>query len=190
MLGSFLSWLGGGFNRMAATAAATGIFFVLYGGLPWEFVVDVVGHPAEWLLNGWVRLGAIIIGLALIFISLRWNMWSRRQNVVNELAEMLSSAIGDLLNRPIKSDIELGSFDSDFQTWCEKIKSKLEDHPSYFSKADIIHFERLGKVSKEIWGFAYRANETDTRHNHLLNMLSLKFDRLRDIINWTQQRTR
>ena len=175
---------------MAATGAATGIFFVLFGGLPWEFVVDVIMNPAEWLLTGWVRLGAIIIGLALIFISLRWNVWSRRQKVVNELADLLSSAIHDLLNRPIKSDIELGSLDAEFQIWCEKVISKCEDHPSYFSKADVIHFDRLGKVSKDKWDIAYRANPNDTRHNHLLNMLSLKFDRLRDIINWTQQRTR
>jgi hypothetical protein len=158
--------------------------------LPWELVVELIAQAPEYLLNGWARLGAIFVGFLLIIVSLRWNMWSRRQKIVGELAEALSAAIGELLNRPIHNDVELRHLDTDFQNWCNKVKSILENNPAYFSKADVIHFERLGKVSKGSWGIAYCANPNDTRHNHLLNMLSLKFDRLRDVINWAQQRTR
>ena len=183
--GSPLSWIGGGFARMAIAGILIGLFFLIFGMLPWEAFVKMATWLPQWVLNPWSRMGANVVGLLVIVVSLRWNMWSRRQKTVDELAEMLSSAIHDLLNRRIRTDAELDSLDADFQSWCARIKLTLEKHPAYFSKADVIHFDRLGAVSNEGWNIAF-----GHRHNRLLNVLSLKFDRLRDVMNWTQQRTR
>ena len=195
LTGSFKFWIGGGLNGMAATGVATGLFFVLYGGLPWEFVVGLTAQRPEWLLSGPARLGAIIIGLVLIIASLRWNMWSRRHRVVGELARQLLLATGSdlgggLLNPWIGSDADLDQFESEVQDWCDTVKSIMANNPAYFSEADIIHFDKVGKAPKDSWGFVYHPTPTDSVHEYLLNMLNLKCERLRDVINWVQQRTR
>lgn len=185
-----IRWIGGGISRTTSTGLVTGLFFIIFGSLPWELVADLITKSPDWLLSGWIRLGAVIIGLAIIGASLKFNVWSRKQKVVDELAEMLSDAIHDLLNRAVANDHELGKFEADFNAWCKKVVAKIEDSPAYFSKADKLHFERLGQVPVHVWGQAYKAMPNDGRHNHILCMLSVKFDRLRDVINWAQQRPR
>ncbi len=98
---------------------------------------------------------------------------------------MLSDAIHNLLNRKISSDQELDLLKKDYDSWCVQVVQKMQANTAYFSKADQLHFERLGRVPGEGWGIAF-----SSRHSHILNMLSLKFDRLRDIINWVQLRPR
>lgn len=188
-MGTFISWIGGGLGRAAATGCVVGIFFMLTGVLPWEFVVEMIVDPAYWLTNGFTRVMLVIVGLALIYSSLRWNVWSNKQKVINELAEELSWAIKELLNRPVSDDQELGRLESDIATWCDKVNGVLGNE-AFFTRADQIHFDRLGKVPVLRWKQAYRLDAADTRHDHALNMLSLKFDRLRDVVNWAQQRIR
>jgi len=144
----------------------------------------------DWVFGGWFKLILVVVGLVVIAASLKFNVWYSRQKAVNELSEMLSTAINQLLSRQISNDMELGQLKSDISSWCDEILAKIDQYPTYFSKSDRIHFDRLGAVPENDWGIAYKADNDDTRHRHQLNMLSLKFDRLRDIINWTQQRTR
>ena len=185
-----LRYAGGRLGGWVVSSLLLAVFTVIYGFTPQEAFVELLKDAPEWLTSGWFKLACVVLGLAIIVLSLKFNIWSQRQKVVDELAEMLSSAIHDLLNRPIQNDTQLGQLSSDHKHWCDEVGSKIEYHKAYFSKADKIHFERIGKVTEHSWGIAYKANQNDTRHNHLLNIISIKFDRLRDIINWTQQRTR
>ncbi len=89
-MGSFLSWIGGGIGRAAATGLVLGVIFLLTGLLPWEFAVELFADPPYWLINGFTKLILSILGLAIIYSSFRWNLWSRRQRAVDDLAEDLS----------------------------------------------------------------------------------------------------
>lgn len=174
---------------MAATGLCTGLFFLLTGLLPWEYAVELIVAPPYWLTNGFTRVALVVIGLAVIAGSLRFNVWSRKQMAIDDLAEDLSWAIHNLLNRKVKSDPDLDQVKADIDTWCDKISGKLENR-TFFTRADQLHFDRLGAVPNKGWDIAYMAHPNDGRHNYVLNNLNLKFDRLRDILNWTQQRTR
>lgn len=186
-----LRYAGGRIGRVAGGGFAFAIFTIIYGLTPGEAILELLKDLPEWLTSGWFKLACVVIGLAIITLSLRFNIWSQRQKVVDDLANMLSDAIRDLLNRKINNDMELGQLDADFIHWYKEVSAKIEYHKAYFSKADKVHFDFLGKVPEDIWStVAYQENSEDMRHNHLLNMLSMKIDRLRDVINWTQQRTR
>ncbi len=186
----FHLWLGGRFGAVALGGIIYGFFSVIYGATPGEAVAELLPLAPPWIFNPWFKLACVPIGLAIIWASLTYNVWSKRRKVVDELAEILSWAIHDLMNRQIQNDTELGQLDCDFHAWCSRVTKKIKDNPAFFSRADEIHFDRLGRVPGGLWDFAYRATPEDRRHDKLLNMLSLKFDRLRDVINWTQQRTR
>jgi hypothetical protein len=75
---------------------------------------------------------------------------------------------------------EIDKFDTDYRAWCDKVSSKLNNR-AFFTRADQLHFDRLGFVPPlQMSGHA--------RLDWLLGQLRLKFERLRDVINWTQQR--
>lgn len=186
----FHLWLGGRFGSIAITGLLIGAFTVTYGATPGAAMAELLSNLPAWLLNPWFKLALIPIGLFIIWASLTYNIWSQRRKIVDDLAEELSWAINDLLNRTIHNDADLDHLDVDFKKWGEKVTRKIGDNKAFFSKADRIHFERLGRVQKFKWNDSYCASTTDGRHDHIRNMLSLKLDRLRDIINWTQMRTR
>jgi len=105
---------------MAATGAATGVFFVLTGVLPWEYVVELIAAPPYWLTNGFTKITLVIVGVAIVIGSLHWNVWSHRQKVVDELAELSSKAIHNLLNRTISNDHDLARLTADINQWCQE----------------------------------------------------------------------
>jgi hypothetical protein len=109
---------------------------------------------------------------------------SLRQRAIDDLAEDLSWAIHNLLNKPVSNKTELSQWESDYRAWCQRVSAKLEKR-AFFTRADQLHFDRLG--------FVPPANSTGSfseRHEWLLSQLKLKFERLRDVINWTQIRKR
>jgi hypothetical protein len=118
----------------------------------------------------------LVLGLVVIGVSLHFNVWSLRQQAIDSLAEDVSWAIHNLLNRQVSSDAELVKWETDFGTWCERVSKKLENR-AFFTRADQLHFDRLGLVPSA--GFASSYN---TRHEWLVSQLGLKFDRLRDVI--------
>lgn len=180
--GSLLNWFGGGLTRMAGTAFATGAFFVLFGVMPIEFAKAFVANPPAWLMSGWTRLFVLLLGLAILGVAFNFNRWSRRQMAIDALAEELSWAIHNLLNsQPPASAITeeaLNAWDEKFKGWCNKVSDMLEDR-AFFSRADQLHFDRLGFVDQMRMSGVQRLD-------WLLSQLRVKFERLRDVIQWAQ----
>jgi hypothetical protein len=167
--GTLLSFIGGGISREAGIAIAIGAFFLLLARLLW---------PAG------VSIFVTLVGLALIAGSLWFNFWSQREAAIDELAEDLSWAIHDLLNRDPRpsTDAEMQKWQEDFDDWCARVNRKLENR-AFFTRADQLHFDRLGFITpiKTTGKLSF---------DFLLSILRLKFERLRDLINWAQQRRR
>ncbi len=78
-VGRFLDFIGGAIGRMVVAGLLFGIFAFLVGMTLPEFVAYVLEYPPKWIDNPWFRLGCIIIGLAAIWGSLSYNLWSRKQ---------------------------------------------------------------------------------------------------------------
>jgi hypothetical protein len=180
--GRLLDFLGGSIGRMAGTGLVTGLFFVAFGLTPSAAVIWILQNPPEFISSGWFRIGLLLIGMAIIWASLNFNRWSRRQKVIDALAEDLSWAIHDLLNRDPRpgTEAEIAKWESDYEEWCKRVSTKL-DNRAFFTRADQIHFDRLGFVRQV-------PIEAEPKMRWWLSQLSLKFDRLRDVINWSQQR--
>jgi hypothetical protein len=98
-VGSVLQFFDGAILRVALTGFIIGAFFILFGVLPWEFAARLLAEPPAWLLSGWLRLGALIIGLLIIYVTGRFNLWSTKQQAIDDLSEDISWAIHDLVNR-------------------------------------------------------------------------------------------
>ena len=96
----FWMWIGGAIGRVAGTGLVIGIFIVVYGAAPGQAVADLLTHLPPWLTNPWFRLALVVIGLFIIGASLHFNVWSLRQKAIDDLAEDLSWAISNLLNKP------------------------------------------------------------------------------------------
>jgi hypothetical protein len=182
-VGSLLQFIGGAIGRVAATGFLVGLFFVLAGMTPWELVANILQHPPRWLTSPWLNLSMVLVGLAVITFSLRFNQWSQRQTAIDALAEDLGWAIRHLLNRKPQptTEAEVEAWVKDFREWCGKVSKQLENR-AFFTRADQLHFDRLGFVDPVVM---------QGRHEGLnwhLSQLRLKFERLRDVINWAQQR--
>ena len=178
---SYISWP---FIRGAKALLLTGICLLGFGMTPIELASFIISSPPTWLSSIWLRLGMIIVGLALIFVSITYNIWSKKRQAIDDLAEDISWAIRDLVNRhitkPIPTAADVDAFERDYKEWCEKVSKKLEMR-AFFTKADQLHFDRLGFITP--------VNMTGVqKYDWLLSQLRLKFDRLRDVINWTQMR--
>lgn len=184
-----IDWIGGAVSRTAGTGLTGGAVFLLFGMTPAELVAYFYAKPPAWLMSGWTRLFLVILGLALIFASIRFNVWSERQKILDSLADDISWAIHDLVNRHNRlSPAELAlptyaaNLQKDYEAWCTRISEKLSNQ-AFFTRADRLHFDRLGFIDPVVM-------TTNPSANHTLSMLKLKFERLRDVIEWVQQRPR
>ena len=177
-------WVGGSIGRVAGTGLLIGIFIVVYGVTPGQAFADLLSHLPVWASNQWFRLSLVIIGLSVIAASLHFNVWSLHQASIDELAEDLSWAISDLLNKAVETEDEVASWESEYKEWCARITIKLENR-AFFTRADQLHFDMLGLVAPA--GFSGSFND---RHEWLVSKLKLRFERLRDVINWSQMRKR
>jgi hypothetical protein len=185
-VGTIIQFVGGSISRAVGTALVIGTFFVLVGVTPWEFVVQLIIKPPRWVTSSYFRLGILVIGLAIIWFSLTFNRWSTKQKVIDGLAEDISWAIDNLVNRMpgalSLSQQFLDDWNRDFEQWCSDVSKKLGNR-SFFTRADQLHFDYLG--------FVDRANlHQHSQWDRLLSMLRLKIDRLREVINWSQERRR
>jgi len=180
----FWMWIGGSITRVAGTGLVVGIFIVAYGATPGQAVADLVTQLPEGVTNPWFKLALVVIGLSLIGVSLHFNVWSLRQSAIDALAEDLSWAIDHLLNRAVANQSDVSAWDSDYRAWCQRVSSKLENR-AFFTRADQLHFDSLGFVPPANFGGSYNRH-----HEWLVSQLRLKFERLRDVINWTQMRKR
>jgi hypothetical protein len=184
-VGTILQFVGGSISRAVGTALVVGIFFVLVGVTPWEFVAEMIASPPRWIASPYFRISILILGLAIIWFSLTFNRWSAKQKIVDSLAEDISWAIDHLLNRSAGIDPDSKFIDDwkiDFDKWCAGVSAKLNNR-AFFTRADQLHFDYLGFIEPISF---YR----NLRLNHLLSELRLKIERLRDVINWAQERRR
>ena len=122
--------------------------------------------------------------LAVIWASLHFNVWSLRQRSIDALAEDMSWAIHNLLNRSVASQADLVTWQTDYKEWCGRVSQRL-DNRAFFTRADQLHFDRLGFVPPAALAISFNQH-----HAWLTAQLALKFERLRDVINWTQMRRR
>ena len=189
-VGGLLNFVGGSIGRVAGTGIATGLFMVAFGMSPAEAVVLIIEYPPEWLMSGWLRLTVLIIGMGLIWVSFSYNRWSKKQQVIDALSEDLSWAIHSLLNKTVSTEAELMIWEIEFEEWCKKVSRKLNDR-AFFTRSDQIHFDRLGFIQPLNFIGAVTINmRAKAHHNKLVSHLNVKFDRMRDIINWTQMKRR
>jgi len=184
-VGSILQFVGGAVGRVAMSGIVIGLFFVFVGVTPWQFFVDFFQHPLAWFASPWISPSMTIIGLVLIGASLWFNIWSRKQHIIDDLAEDIAWAINNLLNRsPTPSTPQtITAWEADFRSWCDRVSRKLENR-AFFTRADQLHFDVLGFIQPiAVAGHAVGLA-------HLESQLNEKLKRLRDVINWTQQRRR
>jgi hypothetical protein len=186
-VGTVLQFVGGSIGRAAGTALVIGIFFVLFGVAPWQFVASLITNPPAWAASPYFRFAVLILGLFVIWASLAFNRWSSKQKAIDSLAEDISWAIDNLLNRRLPNDEDgltdyINTWRQDFEKWCGRVSGKLQNR-AFFTRADQLHFDYLGFVEPITF---YK----NPQLNNLLSQLRLKLDRLRDVINWTQQRRR
>jgi hypothetical protein len=176
-------FVGGAIGRGTGTALLIAAFLIITGMTPGQFLAFLWNSPPAWLMSGWTRLIFVILGLALIYGSLRANVWSQQQRAVNEIAEDISWAIHHLLNQPLVG----GKPDAlylrkEYDAWCQRVSDKLSNS-AFFTLADKLHFDRLGFIEP-----VQMTGQGD--YDWILSQLRLKFDRARDVINWVQQRRR
>lgn len=177
-------WLGGSISRVAGTGIASGIFLVVFGLSPTQAVVAFIKSPPDWIINPWFKISLLVLGITLVGASLHFNIWSSKQQAIDDIAEELSWAIHSLLNSPISSPEQLESWDESFRSWCDRVSIMLGNR-AFFTRADQLHFDRIGFVRPANFGGSY-----DAHHEWLVSQLQMKFERLRDVINWTQMRRR
>jgi hypothetical protein len=183
-VGSLLQFVGGAIGRVAASGIIIGLFFIAAGVTPWQFVADLIQQPPLWLRSVWLQPSLTLIGITLIGGSLWFNLWSKKQQVIDDLAEDIAWAIKNLVNRKPRpsTDEEVTEWERDFRRWYEGVSKKLENR-AFFTRADQLHFDMLGFVDPIVMS-------GHGRLDWLLGQLKMKFERLRDVINWTQQRRR
>jgi hypothetical protein len=183
-IGGLLQFIGGSIGRATGTALVVGFFFVVAGTTLWQAVVNFLQNPPSLVESVWFNPGLTMVGLVIIALSLWINLWSKKQQAIDDLAEDMSWAIHELVNRNPRpsTDEEVQKWEADYLEWDKKVSKKLENR-AFFTRADQLHFERLGFVEPVTLS-------GHQRFDWLLSQLRLKFDRLRDVINWTQQRRR
>lgn len=181
-----MQFIGGRLGALAASGVLVGVFTVLAGATPGQFAARLFQNPPAWV--PWVSPALVILGLAIIWASLRFNVWSQKQKAIDSLAEDISQAIHELVNRPGErgvpvSDEEYQKFYGEYKAWIKKVSKKLENR-AFFTRADQLHFDRLGYLDDPI------SLHGDGRMDWVHTQLKLKFKRLRDVINWAQERRR
>lgn len=166
---SFWMWIGGAVTRVAGTGLVVGLFIVIYGATPGQATADLISVLPPWVTDPWFKFTLVIIGLAIIGASLHFIVWSLRQKAIDDLAEDLSWAIHNLLNRTVTNAAEVTHWETEYRTWCEKISKKL-GRRAFFTRADQLHFNRLGFVPPAKFGGSF-----NQKHEWLVSQLKLKF---------------
>ena len=174
-----LQWVGGSISRVAGTAFVVAIFMIIFGLTPAQALAGWLVALPEWMESGWFKLGLLIVGIALGIAAVRYNVWSRKQVVIDQLAEEISWASQHLMNRQVSNDPEYDEWERIYKAWDARVLAILGNR-AFFTRADQVHFEALGVAPKPF------VSPYDASIGRLFERLSLKFERLRDIIRWTQ----
>lgn len=173
----------------ASTIAVTTVVYAGYKELPPSWLP--ASQSEAFLLRLVVTLAVALVGALITSISViidySFSAVGRkdfqgiasipRQKAIDDLAEELSWAIQNLLNKAVSSDEELSQWEKEFRSWCGRVSDKLKNR-NHFTKANELHFDRLGFVPQTRLSGSFNSH-----HDFLISQLNLKFERLRDIIN-------
>ena len=173
----------------AVSITLTAIVYAGYKELPSSWIPTSESEAFLWRLV--VTLTVALIGVIATLISvvadyiatpptnqaIKDSPNSSRQKAIDELAEDLSWAIHNILNKKVSAEEELFQWESEYKSWCQRVSDKLKNR-KYFTRANELHFDRLGFVPQTKFAGSYNPH-----HEWLISQLSLKFERLRDIIN-------
>lgn len=184
-VGTVLQFVGGGITTAARNAIFFGIFVVVVGMTPGNWLAGLLHDPPAFISGALFQPGLVVIGLAIIAAALWFNIWSRKQICIDEVSEQLAWAVHNLLNKKPKQDDpgDIARWWGEVVGWEAKVDRMLENR-AFFTRSDQLHFGVLGFVEPLSW--------TTGNHDldHMLRQLRMKFDRLRDVINWAQARRR
>jgi hypothetical protein len=149
--------------------------------LAWIVPQDRIGYEVKFALLG---AGLMAIGLGVVLLIRGWYHGRGKQKAIDQLSEAISQAIHELINKPRPTD-STASLDAfahtlakEYSTWCEGV-DRLLSNTAYFTRSDVLHFQRLGVFPPVVI----------THHpdaDHTLAMLTEKIKRLRDIIEWNR----
>jgi hypothetical protein len=149
--------------------------------LAWIVPQDRIGYEVKFALVG---AGLMAFGLGVILLVRGWLRGRGKQNAIDQLSEAISKAIHELLNRPQPTD-PTQSWDAfadtlakEYSKWCVDVDRVL-GNTAYFTKSDLLHFQRLGVFPPVVITGHPRAD-------HTLSMLTEKIKRLRDVIEWNR----
>ena len=180
----------------AATIAVTATVYVGYKELPSSWLATSQSEAFLWRLVVTLTVALTGVSATLISVVADYRVSSAenqakknaanisRQKAIDDLAEELSWAIRNLLNKSVSSDFEVSEWEKNYRDWCKRISEKL-DNRFFFTRADQLHFDMLGMVPST--NFSGNFNK---QHKWLVSQLNLKFERLRDIIGRSQMRKR
>lgn len=194
--GEVVSFIEGRVGRKATTILAWLLFVVVVawalGFLVTEIVVPLekffggTGDLRADLISGgfgpfWPSLIATLFVLAgsvilfLPFMNLLIRGRHIPQTVINELEEKRSGAIHEVLNYPVRSDLDLTEWKRRDDRFVTDVTETLERHGT---RADVLRFNRLGILTESRFGFTY-----NDEHGHRLMMLAKRLDTLERIID-------
>jgi hypothetical protein len=186
-VGSLLQFVGGAVGRVAATGIIIGVFFVVMGMLPWQFVVGMIQQPPDFMRGPWVGPSLTLVGLALISVMLWFNLWSQKQQAIDDLSEELRAAYELRRRRPVNPDdwpkMET-YFSEEFEAWHRRVNEKLANR-AFFTKADQNHFLYIGPImAVSISGVPSEAVTS------IIQRMDQHAERLREIMQLAQMRRR
>jgi len=177
------------FGGIVGAAACGALIAWVFGKSPEDAMIEFLNNHSEWkdyLFNGWVGLYVVIIGLFCLWFLFRYNIWVSRQKAVDELAEEVGRAIGEILNKNYADDPHRRQLAIDYETWCGRVDLLLSNR-AFFSRADQLYVNRLGRFP-----IALRkgANEIEHDEDWYKSMLDATINRIRNVIMHVQLRGR
>jgi hypothetical protein len=171
---SALRLVGGSLSGAAATAFLSGLCIVVFGMAPGPLAAYLLENPPPFLTHWSTPIIMTLIGLVLMAGALVANMRTASGRAADELAELRSEGIHEILNRPIKTQLQydlLVRYEAD---WQKRVVAVLE---RYFGKAEVLHFTRIGTMTATSF-----QNSFNPQHNHFLMMFAAREARLRELI--------
>ncbi len=117
------------------------------------------------------------IAAGVLLLPLVWLVITKRkvsQNVLDQLAELRSKAIREILNAKITTDDELRAWKTINEQWRADVINVLKDH---FPKAEVLGFERLGVIQQLAFLSTYNGE-----HQHERDMFVKRLSIVEDII--------
>ncbi len=96
------------------------------------------------------------------------------QDAVNQLAELRSEGVHEILNRQVSTNEELQALSSYTEEWWERVNAVLEED---LSRSEQLNFTRLGAVPNVVFPHSY-----NPAHAKILREFALQERRLLDII--------